>query len=97
MNLRPKYSLKFLLLIATAVTVFIGLSQIRRKQTLEVCDSLRKDGYVFETPNGLLDKVVWQRKPTVGNVVEVDPHTQILLLRDGSFTTRWFILSGEVQ
>jgi hypothetical protein len=65
MNLRTKYSLKFFLLIATVVTVFLGYSQIRRKKVLEVCDGLKKDGYVFDTPNEFLDKVLWQRKPTV--------------------------------
>src|SRR5690349_10684395 len=69
MKFRVSYSLRFFLVIATAVTVFLGYSQIRRKKILEVCDNLRKDGYDFDVPDELMDRVVWQRKPTIGNVI----------------------------
>jgi len=65
MTLRPKYSLKLFLLIATAVTVFLGYSQIRRQNILDMCAELRKDGYVIKAPNELQDSL-WQRKPYVG-------------------------------
>jgi len=64
MKLRPKYSLKLVLLSATAVTVFLGYSQIRRKQLRATYWHLREDGYQFIVDDDLRD-LIWQRKPTV--------------------------------
>jgi hypothetical protein len=70
-DVKPRISLRMLFVVATLLIVFFGYSQLRRKKILEVCDSLRKDGYVFDTPNGLRN-VLWQRKPTVGKLTRLN-------------------------
>lgn len=100
MSLRPKYSLKLFLLFATAMTVFLGYSQIRRQKILEVCDNLRADGYVFAAPNALFDKVVWQRKPIVGHIILSDSKAYILFSSKapkGRLAARLFLVDNNAE
>jgi hypothetical protein len=67
-KLRPKYSLRFFLLFATAVTVFLGYSQIRRQKIWRDASEVEALGARVEMPNDLVD-YLWQRRPTEGVVL----------------------------
>jgi hypothetical protein len=68
---RIRISLRSLILIVTAFTVFLGYSQYRRTQILNVCAELQAEGYVFQIPDAWHDRL-WQRKPVVGTVFTVN-------------------------
>jgi hypothetical protein len=63
-----RINLRGLLILVTAVVLFLGYGQYRRQWILKVCAELEKDAYVFQIPNECHDSI-WQRKPSVGIVV----------------------------
>ena len=65
---RIRISLRGLLILVTAIVLFMGWSQYRRRTILEQSKDLKEDGYVFAVPDTWYDAVIWQRKPSVGTV-----------------------------
>jgi hypothetical protein len=61
---RIRFSLRLLILLVTAVGLFLGYSQYRRREIQKVCEGLKADGYVFAVPQKWHD-YIWQRKPVV--------------------------------
>jgi hypothetical protein len=68
---RFRFRLSAFLIFVTAVAVFFGYSQYRRREILEVCAELKAEGYVFPVPNTFFDRI-WQRKPVVGIIINVN-------------------------
>jgi hypothetical protein len=67
-----RYNLRFLILFVAVISLVLAItSQLRRYFILEACDALKKDGYVFSTPNEWRD-VIWQRRPVVVVVFRSD-------------------------
>ena len=66
---RIRFSLRGLILLVTAVGLFLGARDWRKREVLKLCDQLQKDAnadrYMFDVPNSWHD-YIWQRKPTVG-------------------------------
>jgi hypothetical protein len=67
---RIKFSLRGLILLVTAVGLFLGYSQYRRREILSVCVELSEHGYVFPVKDEWFDRYVWQRKPLAGTITK---------------------------
>ncbi len=65
MRLRPKYSLKSLLLVITAFVLALGYPLYWRHRIWTLCGELQEEGHVFTVPNEWQDNF-WQRPPVVG-------------------------------
>ncbi len=63
-----RFSLNTLLILITAVAVFLGYSQWRRQQIIAACESLETEGVYISLPNERRDRI-WQRPPTDGEVI----------------------------
>jgi hypothetical protein len=74
-----RFSLRALLLMATAVILLVGLSQHRRREMLMAAKELQDYGYFFvDVPNATRDRL-WQRQPTLGAMF-YEQNRKILLL-----------------
>ena len=62
---RIRFSLRALLILATALILFLGYSQYRRRETLKASEELKKYGYFLDVPNAWHDRL-WQRQPALG-------------------------------
>src|SRR5688572_27431698 len=65
---RIRFSLRALLIVATALILFLGYSQIRRRDILRQVDEIRRLGSIVELPQGPID-YLWQRRPTRGTAI----------------------------
>jgi hypothetical protein len=79
---RIKFSLRLLILLVTALGLFLGYSQYRRREILKVCVELEKANYAFVVPSKWHD-LIWQRRPIIGTitVATMDGKTDEVLLR----------------
>jgi hypothetical protein len=57
-----RFSLKAMLLLVTAIGLFLGYSQWRRQRMLAECRELQAKGAIVLLPSGFLD-YFWQRRP----------------------------------
>jgi hypothetical protein len=62
---RFRISLRSLLLIVTAIGLFLGYSQHRRRAILNASNELKDFGYMFAVPDRWRDRL-WQRRPVTG-------------------------------
>src|SRR5687768_14752780 len=69
---RIRFSLRLLSLLVSALALYLGYSQYRRREILTVVGDLKADGYVFTVKDGWFDRCVWQRKPIAGTILEGD-------------------------
>jgi hypothetical protein len=76
-----RISLRGLILIVTALTVFLGYSQYRRREILKVCEQVKRDKYYFTVPDEWRDRLFWLRKPLVARVQYVPDYDQEVLIR----------------
>jgi hypothetical protein len=67
---RIRFSLRALLIVATALILLLGYSQWRRRNILQACEKLVRDGYQFPVSDTWKD-YLWQQKPTVGRMLQV--------------------------
>src|SRR5687768_8697088 len=66
---RFRFSLRLLIVLVSALALFMGYSQYRRREILKVVAELKAEGYVFPVPDEWFDRLVWQRKPTVARLI----------------------------
>jgi hypothetical protein len=63
---RIRISLRALILLVTAIGLYLGAREWRRQSVEKLCAQIeedsRLDGYIYILPNDWLDKL-WQRKP----------------------------------
>jgi hypothetical protein len=62
---RIRISLRGLILLVTAVGLFLGYAEYRRKTIHQACEELKDYGYAFTLPSDWRDRI-WQRKPIIG-------------------------------
>jgi hypothetical protein len=62
---RIRISLRGLILLVTAVGLFLGFAEHRRNTIYQACEELKDYGYAFTLPSDWRDRI-WQRKPIVG-------------------------------
>jgi hypothetical protein len=60
---RPRFSLRLLIVLVTAIAMLLGYGQHRRRQIHTACQELRDYGYACSTPSAWHDRL-WQRQPT---------------------------------
>ncbi len=68
---KVRFSLRLLIVLVSALALFLGYSQYRRREILNVCAELQAEGYVFPIPDAWHDRL-WQRKPVVGTIINVN-------------------------
>jgi hypothetical protein len=66
---KVRFSIRGLLILVTAIVLFLGFSQYRRREILKVAAQLKDEGYVFEVPDSWHDRI-FQRKPTVARIIK---------------------------
>lgn len=64
---RLRFSVRTLLIAATAVALFFGAARIHHRKVLRTVEEYEAEGATLEIPNELIDDF-WQRKPTRGVV-----------------------------
>jgi hypothetical protein len=62
-----RFSLKAMLLLVTALGVFLGYNQWRRRGILDLSKQLDGEGYFVTVPSEWSD-YIWQRNPFVGYI-----------------------------
>jgi len=85
--MRPRFSLRLLILLMAVVCIYLGARHWRKEQVLKLCKELEKS-YAFDVPDELVD-VLWQRKPTVGRVFERHGEKQMQVIVFQSAATVW--------
>jgi hypothetical protein len=78
---RIRFSLRLLIVLVSAIALFLGYSQWRRREILKLCDQLKQERYSFTVPDDWRDRWLWQRKPTVAKVQYVPDYDQEVLIR----------------
>ena len=67
---RIRFSLRGLILLVTALGLFLAVSQSRRREIHATAEQLRKESFEFVVADSLRD-LIWQRRPVVGTVYGV--------------------------
>jgi hypothetical protein len=74
---RFRFSLTSLLIVSTAIVLFLGYSQWRRQLILRRVDELTTRTYAsVEVPNNWID-LVWQRRPISSHVYVYSPEWKV--------------------
>jgi hypothetical protein len=99
MRVRPRFSVRVLLVLVTAIVLLMGWSQYRRRTIREQCDGWKAKGYHFVIPAEWHD-YVFQRKPTVGAIHNVDGDeflatVKVIRLSNGSVVNYDTIVDGD--
>jgi hypothetical protein len=68
--MKVRFSIRGLLVLVTAIVLFLGFSQYRRREILKVVADLKSDDYVFPVKDNWFDRYVWQRKPIAGTIAQ---------------------------
>jgi hypothetical protein len=65
--MRPRFSLRLLILLMAAASLFFGYSQIRRKKIWREVSEVEAMGVRVDMPDSFTDRL-WQRRPRKGEV-----------------------------
>jgi hypothetical protein len=90
-----RFSLRLLFAVSTAITLFVGVSQLRRRALRGACDELSSDGYVVSVPSSWQDWI-WQRKPVVGRIQRLGEREVVHVVKEDALRGRGVVtLTGE--
>ena len=78
------------------VCIYLGVRQWRKEQVLSVCGTLRRENYIFDLPNEVVDEI-WQRKPTIGNVIEARFGERILFCKMPSGRNAGYVFTWDIR